>query len=382
MALSPFLDLVPMLMCADVPASVRFYRNVLGFEVVDRMDDVGSTGFASLRNGAAQIMLASPSYIPRAPTIEGRHPQSAYYFYVEDADALRAAVVAAGWPATECVDRFYGLREFEVVDPEGHVLLFGQDIDSMEDTTVKYTAAIDAAHQRLFRLMGIDPDTGSGSTSGDRKFAGYPYVGAEYGTEHRVRKLLVVGLDAGHDQNPGGGPTRDTGQFEQAITDPDINPHMAGVCFTALRYAFPPDWGWSLVETRQETCQRLLKRGWGLILKELKGNPLQYIAFTNFYKWVTKGRTDRGGGQDRVHFNRRFEINLFHEEVRILQPDIVVFQGTDFRKPAFTDTRSFVEGIADCYVVRHPAYRGRRTPRDIVKPLYEVLCNPRPSAPS
>lgn len=128
MALSPFVDLVPMLLCADVPASVRFYRDVLGFEVVDRMDDVGATGFASLRNGPAQIMLASPTYIPRAPRVEGRYPQSAYYFYVEEVDALRRAVVEAGWPATECVDRFYGLREFEVIDPEGHVLLFGQDI--------------------------------------------------------------------------------------------------------------------------------------------------------------------------------------------------------------------------------------------------------------
>lgn len=128
--MAPFLDLVPMLMCADVRASVRFYCDVLGFEVVDRMDDVGATGFASLRNGAAQIMLASPTYIPQAPRVEGRHPQSAYYFYVEDVDALRQAVVDADWPATECVDRFYGLREFEVVDPEGHVLLFGQNLGS------------------------------------------------------------------------------------------------------------------------------------------------------------------------------------------------------------------------------------------------------------
>lgn len=102
------------------------------------------------------------------------------------------------------------------------------------------TVALDAAHQRFFRLMGIDPDTGSGSASGDRKFAGYPFMGSMYGAEHRVRKLLVVSLDASRDQNPGGGPTRDTGQFEQATTDPDINPHMAGVCFTTLRYAFPP----------------------------------------------------------------------------------------------------------------------------------------------
>lgn len=129
MTLSPFLHLVPMLICADVQASVRFYCDVLGFEVVDRMDDVGTTGFASLRNGTAQIMLASPTYIPRAPKVEGRYPQAAYYFYVGDVDALRESVVRAGWPATECVNRFYGLREFEVVDPEGHVLLFGRDIE-------------------------------------------------------------------------------------------------------------------------------------------------------------------------------------------------------------------------------------------------------------
>ncbi len=127
MSPSSFVDLVPMLICADVPASVRFYCDVLGFEVVDRMDDVGATGFASLRNGKAMVMLASPTYIPRAPRVEGRYPQAMYYFYVEDVDALRRSVVDAGGPATECVDRFYGLREFEVVDPEGHVLLFGQD---------------------------------------------------------------------------------------------------------------------------------------------------------------------------------------------------------------------------------------------------------------
>lgn len=62
---------------------------------------------------------------------------------------------------------------------------------------MKHAAAIGEAHQRFFRLMGIDPNTGSGSITGDRKFAGYTYVGSKYGADHRVRKLLVVGLDAG-----------------------------------------------------------------------------------------------------------------------------------------------------------------------------------------
>ena len=90
-----------MLMCEDVQASIGFYTNVLGFEVTGRMDDVGRSGFAALRNGAAAIMLASPSYIPTAPRVDDRYPQSHYYlyvylyvyFYVGDAEALRQSVV-------------------------------------------------------------------------------------------------------------------------------------------------------------------------------------------------------------------------------------------------------------------------------------------------
>lgn len=124
-----FVDLVPLLTCRDVPASVRFYTEVLGFEVVDRMDDIGASGFATVRSGAAMIMLASPAHGPSAPQVEGRYSQSAYYLYVDDVSALQRCLTEADWPATECVDRCYGLREFEVVDPEGHVLLFGEDLE-------------------------------------------------------------------------------------------------------------------------------------------------------------------------------------------------------------------------------------------------------------
>ncbi len=128
MAVEPFVDLVPLLICKDVQASIHFYTDVLGFEIVARDDSAGSSGFATVRNGAARLMLASPAYLPEAPKVDGKYTQSAYYFYVKDADALRAAVVAAGWPAGECGDRFYLLREFEVADPDGHTLLFGHNL--------------------------------------------------------------------------------------------------------------------------------------------------------------------------------------------------------------------------------------------------------------
>ena len=234
-----------------------------------------------------------------------------------------------------------------------------------------YTSDLDAAHHRFFHKLGIDPETGS--ISKDRKFAGYPYVGARYGTDTdtECHKLLVVGLDSGKDKNPGGGPFRDRGEFKKAADDPKVNAHMAGTYFTALRYACPPDWGWRLVEAQQETCERLLKRRLGLVLT---ANPLQYIAFTNYYKWVTKGREDRAGEKDRMHFDRQAEIALFHEEVRVLQPDIVVFQSKRFAEPEFANTRRFVEGIAHCLVLVHPSNRkrGGRRPRSVVTP---ILCD-------
>ena len=109
--------LVPMLMCEDVQEALAFYTDNLGFEVRDRMDDVGRSGWASLECGD----------IPAAPKVDGRHPQSLYYLYVDDVAALRASVVGRGWPATDLIVRFYGMKEFETTDPAGHVLVFGQD---------------------------------------------------------------------------------------------------------------------------------------------------------------------------------------------------------------------------------------------------------------
>ncbi len=124
-----FDDLIPMLICDDTQQSIRFYTEVLGFTVTARMDDVGRSGWASLNQGNAQIMLASPSYFPQPVKVDGRYPQMVLYFYPEDVVALHAAVRAKGYEATELVVRFYGMREFEMLDPSGHVLVFGQETD-------------------------------------------------------------------------------------------------------------------------------------------------------------------------------------------------------------------------------------------------------------
>ena len=122
-------DLVPMLICDDTQESIRFYTEVLGFGVSGRMDDVGKTGWASLNQGKTQIMLASPDYFPTAVKVDGRYPQMVLYFYPDDVEQLHQSVAENGWESTDLIVRFYGMKEFEVIDPSGHILVFGQETD-------------------------------------------------------------------------------------------------------------------------------------------------------------------------------------------------------------------------------------------------------------
>lgn len=120
-------DMVVMLMCDDVQESIEFYTSVLGFSVVDRVDTVGKTGWASLSNGNVQLMLASPDYIPKPRKSEGRYSQAMYYFYPEDVASLHSEIHRRGVAVTDLTARFYGMTEFEMLDPSGHVLVFGQE---------------------------------------------------------------------------------------------------------------------------------------------------------------------------------------------------------------------------------------------------------------
>jgi uncharacterized glyoxalase superfamily protein PhnB len=49
---------------------------------------------------------------------------------MEDVERLHADVREKGYETTDLVDRFYGMKEFEMLDPSGHVLVFGQETDA------------------------------------------------------------------------------------------------------------------------------------------------------------------------------------------------------------------------------------------------------------
>ena len=110
-------QIMPELPCDDVAAAVRYYRDVLGFTVNHEQHDIGV-----IDRDKQRILL-----IARTPEHRGI---GSCYVYVRDSDALHADLIAKGADVrTEPVSRPWGLREFEVRDPDQNRITFGQPFE-------------------------------------------------------------------------------------------------------------------------------------------------------------------------------------------------------------------------------------------------------------
>ncbi len=118
---------MPVLQVADVERSEGFYCEKLGFRSHGAWGD--GPDFAIVQRGRVTIAL-DRSYD------DGPIPTNQYwaaYVYVDDADALCEQLRGNG---VEIVrgpeDMPYGLRDFDIRDPDGHILAFGHDLDPGE----------------------------------------------------------------------------------------------------------------------------------------------------------------------------------------------------------------------------------------------------------
>ena len=108
----------------DLDASKRFYVERLGFS-----EDLSVDGWSFISRGACQLRLG---HCPDAVPISKCQDHSWFaYLHVSDARALYAELSAAGvamWHHLE--DKPWGFREFAIVTPDGHRIVFGQELAS------------------------------------------------------------------------------------------------------------------------------------------------------------------------------------------------------------------------------------------------------------
>lgn len=106
----------------SLTASVDYYTRVLGMEV-----DFTAPGWAFLSRGSFRLMLGECTDAMPAHDL-GDHSYFAYVT-VEGIDELFAEVVAAGATFTQkLADKPWGMREFGVRTPDGHRIMFGQEL--------------------------------------------------------------------------------------------------------------------------------------------------------------------------------------------------------------------------------------------------------------
>lgn len=127
-------NLIPMLNVSDFERSIAFYRDALHFDVVSDPEVSQQWRWAVIRSGEVELMLSESETGPPAQAVADPHHDTRwpviFYFYPDDVVALHRHVVAAGYRPTEVSVTHYGMREFSLVDPDGHVLSFGEDADA------------------------------------------------------------------------------------------------------------------------------------------------------------------------------------------------------------------------------------------------------------
>lgn len=122
-------SLVPMLSVADVEKTLRFYQDTFGFEVVNRYEQDGFLHWAMVQAGDTELMFARCDVNQSVLPFDTRE-HLVLYFHLDDVEALHAGLQGQEYPVSSLRVTFYRMKEFDLRDPDGYQLCFGQEIDA------------------------------------------------------------------------------------------------------------------------------------------------------------------------------------------------------------------------------------------------------------
>jgi catechol 2,3-dioxygenase-like lactoylglutathione lyase family enzyme len=124
---------VPTFMVDDVGATARWYAEHLGFRLAGAFPADEPYGYASIQRDGAEIMLLRLDGY-RKPDLRPLRPDGVWDAYVRmrGVAALYQTVEGRPFVHQPLVKRPYGDWEFEVIDPNGYVIVFGGDVELQE----------------------------------------------------------------------------------------------------------------------------------------------------------------------------------------------------------------------------------------------------------
>ncbi len=131
--------LTTLLQVFDMPESVRFYCEVLGFELVNSSPEiVAAEGryfhWAMLENNEIELMLNTAYDENERPAARDErrwrgHKDVGLYIFCDDLDRAYADLHALGVHVRPPAVTRYGMRQIELADPDGYLIFLQTRVD-------------------------------------------------------------------------------------------------------------------------------------------------------------------------------------------------------------------------------------------------------------
>jgi uncharacterized glyoxalase superfamily protein PhnB len=129
--MTTFTSVTPNLIVGDIAASTAFYRDVLGFSIKQTVPESAPFVFVWLERDGVPVFLNDPKAVSHDfPDAANRRPggTATLYFLISGVDAFHDRIAGSTRIVMPLKTQFYGMREFGVEDPDGHILTFAERV--------------------------------------------------------------------------------------------------------------------------------------------------------------------------------------------------------------------------------------------------------------
>jgi len=117
---------VPLIYVGDMGASLVFWRDGLGYEVLRAWEPRGQCAWCWLARNGSAVMLQ----VAESGQLDPLGDDILLFFTCDDADALYDELIARGAEPTAPETASYGMRQVVIIDPDGRPLCFESPVDS------------------------------------------------------------------------------------------------------------------------------------------------------------------------------------------------------------------------------------------------------------
>ncbi|PYS86743.1 MAG: glyoxalase [Acidobacteria bacterium] len=126
----------PLISAFNMPRSLAFYRDVLGFEIVADSGNGDDSSWVWIRLNDTDLMLNDqyePGHVPESPPSDRQkwHHDTCLYFDA-DPDAVHEYLISKGLDLKPPMDAPYGMRQLYLNDPDGYNICFQRPVTNDE----------------------------------------------------------------------------------------------------------------------------------------------------------------------------------------------------------------------------------------------------------